>query len=279
MRQKRAAAIHDISCFGKCSLTVALPILSAAGIEACPIPTSMLSTHTGGFNNIHIRDLTADIMPTAEHWRGEGLRFDALYSGYLGSYEQLDIVSRVFGLLRTEETLVVVDPVMADHGRLYGGFDADFPAGMLKLCRAADVITPNMTEAVFMLGEQYRDGPYDTEYVRGLLGRLRESAGGRTAVVLTGVYYDSERLGAACLDRDGAYSEAFAKRCEGAYHGTGDIFTSVLTACLLRGYDMTASMQKAADFVAESVERTARDYPYMTYGVNFEAGLASLAEK
>ena len=145
MFQKRAAAIHDISCFGKCSLTVAIPVLSAAGIETCPIPTAMLSTHTGGFTNIHIRDLTDDVMPVAEHWKSLDLRFDAIYTGYLGSFRQLDIVSDFFDKFKSEGTTIIVDPVMADNGRLYGGITDDFPAGMRKLCEKADIITPNLT--------------------------------------------------------------------------------------------------------------------------------------
>lgn len=275
MLQKRAAAIHDISCFGKCSLTVALPILSAAGIETCPIPTAMLSTHTGGFTNIHIRDLTDDILPVAKHWESLKLHFDAIYTGYLGSFTQLEIVSDVFDRLRDEGTMIVCDPVMADNGKLYGGFSEDFPAGMRKLCEKADVITPNLTEAALMLGEEYIEGPYTPEYIEGMLRRLGEL--GAKTVVLTGVYFNSERLGAAALDTEsGEIVTAMADWIPGYYHGTGDIFTSVLLSAMLNGCTLGRALDEATRFVSRCVLRTKTQHPYMTYGVNFEAELPAL---
>jgi pyridoxine kinase len=177
-KQKRLAAIHDISCFGKCSLTVALPIISAAGIETSVIPTAVLSTHTGGFKGYTFRDLTADLKPIAEHWSSLGLRFDAVYTGYLGSFEQLNIVSEIISLLKTADTLVIVDPVMADNGKLYASFPLNFPEGMKKLCSLADVIEPNLTEASLLLDLPYNEGPYTKDYIevcsrvlRGLAAR------------------------------------------------------------------------------------------------------------
>ena len=275
MFQKRAAAIHDISCFGKCSLTVAIPVLSAAGIETCPIPTAMLSTHTGGFTNIHIRDLTDDVMPVAEHWKSLDLRFDAIYTGYLGSFRQLDIVSDFFDKFKSEGTTIIVDPVMADNGRLYGGITDDFPAGMRKLCEKADIITPNLTEANLMLGEEYKDGPYTQEYIEDILRRL--GTFGAKTVVLTGVYFDQLQLGAAALDvATGRISYAMGEWVDGCYHGTGDTFTSVLLAALLNDCSLNDSLQIAVDYVSRCVKRTSKDHPYMTYGVNFEAELPSL---
>lgn len=275
MQQKRAAAIHDISCFGKCSLTVALPILSAAGIETCPIPTAMLSTHTGGFTNIHIKDLTDDIKPVADHWDSLSLKFDSIYTGYLGSFHQLDIVSSVFDELKSEETMIVVDPVMADNGKLYGGFSQDFPAGMKKLCEKADIITPNITEAALMLGEDYVEGPYTVEYIEGLLRRLG-TIGAKT-VVLTGVHYNKEKLGAAALNAEtGEICTAMADWIPGYYHGTGDIFTSVFLSAMLNGSAVSGALQIAVDFVSRCVLRTKTDHQYMTYGVNFEAELPAL---
>ena len=275
MFQKRAAAIHDISCFGKCSLTVALPILSAAGIETCPIPTAMLSTHTGGFTDMHIRDLTDDIMPVARHWKSLDFRFDAIYTGYLGSFRQLDIVSELFDMFRSEGTAIVVDPAMADNGRLYGGFGDDFPAGMRRLCEKADIITPNFTEAALMLGEEYKEGPYTPEYVENTLRRL--GTFGAKNVVLTGVHYDNEHLGAASLDTaSGKIVTVLGNMVGGFYHGTGDTFTSVLLAAMLNGCEQERALRIAVDFVARCVLRTKNDHPYMTYGVNFEAELPSL---
>ena len=148
-RQKRIAAIHDISCVGRCSLTVALPILSAAGYETSVLPTAVLSTHTGGFTGFTYRDLTEDISPIAAHWQSLGLHFDALYSGFLGSYAQIGLISGLIDTFKKSDTLVMVDPVMADDGKYYSVYSPDMAAGMKKLCAKADIITPNLTEAAF----------------------------------------------------------------------------------------------------------------------------------
>ncbi len=163
--QKRIVAIHDISCFGRCSLTVALPIISAFGIETSIIPTAVLSTHTGGFSDFTYRDLTDDILPIVNHWKSLGLNFDAIYTGFLGSFEQIDIIDQVFELLKTPQTLIIVDPVMADNGELYKIFPKDFPKGMKKLCQKADILIPNLTEAALLLDEPYKPGPYTKEYI------------------------------------------------------------------------------------------------------------------
>jgi pyridoxine kinase len=155
MKQKRIAAIHDISCVGRCSLTVALPILSAAGIDTGILPTAVLSTHTGGFENFTYRDLTEDITPIASHWKSLDLKFDALYSGFLGSYEQIDLVSNLFELFKDQDTLILVDPVMADNGEFYSVYSPEMAKGMARLCQKADIIVPNLTEAAFMLDEPY----------------------------------------------------------------------------------------------------------------------------
>ncbi|NLA82975.1 MAG: pyridoxamine kinase [Clostridiales bacterium] len=198
-RQKRVAAVHDISCFGRCSLTVALPIISAAGIECAVVPTAVLSTHTGGIDGYTFHDLTDEIMPIVSHWNSLNLEFDAIYTGYLGSFKQLQIVENLFDLLSTEETLRIVDPVMADNGVLYKSFPSDFPRGMRKLCTKADVIIPNITEAVFMLDEPYQEGPYTEEYIESLLKKLSNI--GARQIVLTGVYFDEKLLGTATYDR------------------------------------------------------------------------------
>ncbi|MEL7609397.1 MAG: pyridoxamine kinase [Bacillota bacterium] len=275
-QQKRIAAIHDISCFGKCSLTVALPILSAAGVEASVIPTAVLSTHTGGFAGFTYRDLSEDILPIAEHWQGLGLAFDAIYTGFLGSFAQIDIVSEVFDRLKSPDTLILVDPVMADNGVLYKTFPKNFPEGMKKLCARADVIVPNITEASLLLGIPYREGPYTREYIRGILEGL--CALGPRRAVLTGVYYDESCLGAAVYDREtGAFHEAFAQKISGIYHGTGDVFASALLAGLMSGLDLTGAAQIAADFTAKSIARTRAAGTDVRFGVNFEAGLLDLA--
>jgi pyridoxine kinase len=276
---RRVAAIHDISCFGKCSLTVALPIISAAGVECSVIPTAVLSTHTGGFTGFTYRDLTEDVEPVAEHWRSLNLRFDAIYTGFLGSFEQIDIVRRVFDMLSRENTLIAVDPVMADNGVLYKIFPDTFPAGMRSLCEKASLIMPNLTEATLMLGEKYREAPYTPEYIEGLLNRLAGIHGGD--VVLTGVDYGDGKLGAAARTRDGSVSYAFAEKIEGYYHGTGDVFGSALVAALMRGSDLAAAIRVAVDFTVASIARTkirlaTEDDADIRFGVDFETGLAEL---
>ena len=153
--QKRVAAIHDLSGFGKCSLTVALPILSAAGIEAAALPTAILSTHTGGISGYTYRDLTNDMRPIMKHWKSLDLKFDAIYTGFLGSFEQQEIVKEFFDMFRRDDNLILVDPVMGDNGELYTIFTREFAAGMRSLCEKADIIVPNLTEAALLLDEPF----------------------------------------------------------------------------------------------------------------------------
>ena len=273
MLQKRVAAIHDISCFGKCSLTVALPILSAAGIETPVIPTAVLSTHTGGFSGYTFRDLTDDIMPVAKHWKKENITVDAVYSGYLGSKEQIGLVMDAIKEMKNDNTIVVVDPVMADNGKLYGGFAPDFPMEMRKLCETADIITPNITEATFMLGMPYKDGPYDEDYINSVLSGLSKMTSG--SIVLTGVFFDDKSIGAVCFDgKETSY--AFSERIPTSYHGTGDVFSSTLVSAIMNKKSLKEATQVAVDFTCACIKHTYENYPYMKYGVNFEAQLPAL---
>ena len=275
--QKRVLAIHDISCFGRCSLTVALPIISSAGIETTVMPTAILSTHTGGFQGFTYRDLTDDIIPIVNHWKTLDLNFDAIYTGFLGSFEQIDIVSNVFKDLKMDGTMIAVDPVMADNGELYSIFPKDFPAGMKKLCSKADMIMPNITEAVLMLGKEYKEGPYTREYIESLLKELGKI--GSKKVVLTGVYFDGKELGAACYDSEtGEIGYAFADRIEGYYHGTGDVFGSVLVSSLVNGKTLKRAIEIAVDFTARSIQRTKDAGTDIRFGVNFEAGIPKLVK-
>ncbi|MDR1204787.1 MAG: pyridoxamine kinase [Peptococcaceae bacterium] len=274
-RQKRVAAIHDISCFGRCSLTVALPILSAAGIETPVIPTAVLSTHTGGFEGYTYRDLTQDVMPVVRHWRGLGLEFDGIYTGFLGSLEQVDIVSECFDLLRGKDTLVVVDPVMADNGKLYPIFPSDFPKAMRKLCAKADVIVPNLTEAALLLDEPYHEGPHDKAGIDRMLEALHRL--GPARVVITGVSFDGKRLGAVVSDaRTGERAFASELRIDPMYHGTGDVFASALTAALLHGCPLARAGEIAVKFTVDSIARTKEAGTDNRFGVNFEEGLGGL---
>ena len=273
--QKRVAAIHDISGFGRCSLTVALPIISAAGIECSVVPTAVLSTHTGGLEGFTYRDLTNDILPIAAHWQSLGLGFDAIYSGFLGSYKQVEIVSDFIDRFRKADNLIVVDPVMADNGVLYKTFSLDFPKEMLKLCKKADLIIPNMTEAALLLGESYKKGPYTEIFIAKTLKKLASL--GSKLVVLTGVQFDDKSLGAATYDSTtGQINYAMAEIVPGFYHGTGDVFGSTLLAALLNGQSLASSAQIAVNFVASSIRRTYDAGTDPRFGINFEAGLASI---
>mgnify|MGYP004536225623 CR=1 FL=1 len=273
-RQLRCAAIHDISCFGKCSLTVALPVLSAAGIECCCIPTAILSTHTGGFRGYTYRDLTYDLLPVARHWCSEGIALDAFYTGYLGSPEQVDIVRRILRMLDPEhKALRLIDPVMGDHGRLYNGFAPDFPLLMRELIAEADVICPNLTEAALLTDRKYMEGPHDPADIKGLLDDLESRCAGR--IVLTGVQLDAGSMGAAVREHGQTFFVS-AKRINGIYHGTGDVFASVLLSCLLNGRSLREAAEFACSFTSDCVRVTQDTMPEVHYGVRFEALLPKL---
>lgn len=267
--QKRVAAIHDLSGFGKCSLTVALPILSAAGIETSALPTAFLSTHTGGISGYTYRDLTADMRPVMQHWKSLDIRFDAIYTGYLGSFEQLDIVKEFFDTFRTEDNLILVDPVMGDNGELYTSFTHEFAAGMRSLCQKADIIVPNLTEASLLLDEPFCPGPYTASYIESILLKLSEL--GPKKIVLTGVFFNEDELGAATYDRTTNTTDyVFTQKIPGYYHGTGDVFASALLAALLNDFNLIESAAIAVKFTTDSIRRTYNAKTDYRFGVNFE---------
>lgn len=277
-RQKRIAAIHDISGFGKCALTVALPVISAAGVEVSVIPTAILSTHTGGFTGYTHLDLTDEMPKIANHWESLNLTFDAVYSGYLGSERQIDIVSKFIDTFKGENTVAIVDPAMADNGKMYALLDMQFAKSMKRLCKNADIIVPNMTEAAFLLECEYFRGPYTKEYIENMLRKL--SAMGPEKVVLTGVHFDDDTIGAASFDsKQNAIHYYLRNRVEGMFHGTGDVFASALTAALLRGKSLQSATEIAVDFTVDSIERTAKGATDHCYGVDFERGLGDLIMK
>lgn len=267
MSYPRILTVQDVSCFGQCSLTVALPILSAAGLETAILPSAVLSTHTG-FAGPAVRDLTADIPGILDHWRKERIRFNAIYTGYLGSAAQIALVRHMFETLRADRFVSVVDPVMADGGRLYTGFDAAFVEEMRTLTAAADVLLPNVTEACFLTGSEYRE-TYDEAYVSALLTRLR--AAGAKTVVLTGVHYAPDVIGVAVLEGDSPrhyrHRRVSESRC-----GTGDVFASAFVGAYLRGGSAFEAASVAADFTVRCIENTL-PYPDHWYGVRFEPEL------
>lgn len=276
-RQKRVAAIHDISCVGRCSLTVALPIISAAGFDTGVLPTAVLSTHTGGFEGFTYRDLTEDINPISKHWQSLGLHFDAMYSGFLGSFEQIDLVAELFDTFRKDNTIVMVDPVMADNGELYSIYTPDMAKGMAKLCAKADIIVPNLTEAAFILGEDYIGDVYDKIYIEKTLRKL--SLTGAEKVVLTGVSFEKGKLGAASFDKaTGDVHYAFCDRVDGYFHGTGDIFGSVLLSALLSDFSLEQSLKIAVDYTHKCIVLAEELNQEKRYGVCFERAIPYLIE-
>ena len=274
-RQKRIAAIHDISGFGKCALTVALPVISAAGIEVSAIPTAVLSTHTGGLKGYTCLDLTDEMPKIAHHWKTLGLTFDAVYSGYLGSERQIDIVSDFIDTFCQNGSFAIVDPAMADNGKMYALLDMQFAKAMKRLCQKADIIVPNMTEAAFLLDREYFHGPYTKEYIESTVREL--SRLGPKKIVLTGVCFEENTIGAASYDAESdTVTYYFRERVEGMFHGTGDVFASALTAALLRGKTLEKASEIAVDFTVDSIRRTAEGGTDHRYGVDFERGLGDL---
>ncbi len=274
-QHKRVAAIHDISCAGRCSLTAALPLLSAAGIETNVIPTAVLSTHTGGFCSYTYRDLTADMLPIAQHWNRLEIKFDALYTGYIGTLEQLAILNEIVALLKNDRTMLFVDPVMADNGALYKCIRPEYIEGMREFCKKADIITPNMTEAMFLLGMEYAEGPYPEKLIHEILQRLAEF--GNDYVILTGVSYDNDRLGAVAYHcvKD-KYTYAFSRVVNGTFHGSGDVFASVLLGALLNGKTVEQAMKIAVDFTVLCITSTKKEGADLRYGLNFERNIPHL---
>lgn len=284
---KRIVTIQDISCVGKCSLTVALPVISAMGVEACVLPTAVLSTHTA-FKGFTFRDLTNDIQSVSDHWKQEKIHFDGIYTGYLGSFEQLELMNKFISDFGGRDTLTIVDPCMADNGSLYYGFTQEFANAMAKLCGKADVIVPNITEACYMLGIPYVEpGNYDEAFIVKMLKSLADL--GAKRVVLKGVEFSQEqetikgisgKMGIAAYDTTtDRISWYFHKKMEKSFHGTGDIFASVLTGALMRDLSFEKAYSLAADFVVESIKATLSEVDWNWYGTNFEQAIPYLVKR
>ena len=270
------AAIHDMSGFGRCSLTVAIPILSAMGVQCCPLPTAFLSTHTGGFEGFTFLDMTDEMPKAARHWKSLGLHFSAVYSGFLGSARQITIVADIIRDFRGDG-VVVVDPVMGDGGAVYRTYTPEMCAGMTHLAEQADVITPNLTEAALLLGIPYEKLPTGEAGCCAIAEQL--SLEGRRSVVLTGASVEKGSTGAMCFDASTGRTEAIqTRRVDREFHGTGDVFSSVLTGALVQGKSLTEAARAAVEFVRVCAERTAAINLPMREGVDFEPLLGLLAK-
>lgn len=267
---KRVLSIQDISCVGKCSLTVALPIISAAGIECSILPTAVLSTHTA-FKRFTFRDLTEDIDGIADHWKEENIVYDGIATGYLGSFRQIEQVENIFEKFDRENMLKFVDPAMGDRGKLYVGFDPAFARRMGKLCGKADIIVPNLTEAAFMLGEEYKEDHSEKE-IRELLKRL--CGLGSPVSVLTGVSFEEGRYGVAAYDcRKDEFVTYFSEYLPHSFHGTGDVYASSCFAALVDGQPLEKALGTAVEYTVESMRLTLARENYNWYGVDFEAAI------
>lgn len=271
MNNKRVLTIQDISCVGQCSLTVALPIISACGLETAILPSAVLSNHTGGFKSWTFRDLTDDMPEIEQKWIDEGIAFDAIYTGYLGSARQIDIVKHIFGTCSKPGCLHIVDPAMADNGKLYTGFDMNFVKEMAKLCAVADYVLPNITEASLITGMEYRES-YDADYVTEIVEKV--AALGPKTVVLTGVSYDPSTTGVVVYE-NGVQTYYQHHRLPKGSHGTGDVYASAFTGSLMHGKSAYEAARIAADYTVKCIENTVDD-PDHWYGVKFESVLPSL---
>ena len=273
MAYPKVLTIQDISCVGQCSLTVALPIISACGVETCVLPSAVLSTHTAGFSGYTFRDLTEDMPAIRQHWVKEGIKFDAIYTGYLGSTKQIDYVADIFADTAAANCIKIVDPAMADNGNLYPGFDMAFVEAMKGLCAKADYVLPNLTEACFLTGVEYKK-TYDRAYIDLILEKL--TALGCKNVIFTGVSYAPGKTGIVVLE-NGVYSYYEHDFLPNSCHGTGDIYASAFVGALVRGKSAYEAAKIAADYTVACIEATAQEENHW-YGAKFEPVLIKLIQ-
>lgn len=275
---KRIVTVQDISCVGKCSLTVALPVISAMGVETAVIPTAVLSCHTA-FPDFTFCDLTSQIEPVTKMWKSQGITFDAIYTGYLGSVKQIELMQALFKDFKTDNNIVVVDPAMADYGNLYKGFTQSFADKMTSLCAMADVIVPNLTEACYMLKIPYIGDDYSKEDIEHILIKLSQL--GCKYCVLTGVSLQSDKYGVMAYNSErNEFFEYYTEKLPNSFHGTGDIFASAFTGALMQdGISKEKALEIAVDFTVDCIRATLKNENYHWYGVDFETAMPKLIER
>ena len=275
MSYQRILTIQDISCLGQCSLTVALPILSACGHETCILPSAVLSTHTSGFKGFTVRDLSEDLPAISAHWEKCNLYFDAIYTGYLGSVSEIEDVKHIFKTNAAVGCINIVDPAMGDNGKLYPAFDLTYANAMKTLCADADILLPNITEACYLTDTEYRE-TYDHAYIQELLKKLYILMGEKGTVVLTGVGYHPETTGVTVYNT-GVEQYYPHSRIAGGCHGTGDVYASAFVGALMKGKAAFDAAKIAADYTLRCIEYT-QDDPAHWYGVKFEPVLGELMD-
>jgi pyridoxine kinase len=271
---KKILTIQDFSCVGKCSLTVALPIISAFGIETSALPTALLSTHTQ-FENWTFLNLCDQISPITTAWKKENIKFDGIYTGYLGGVDLIETTKGIIHNFTKDDGIVMIDPAMGDNGKLYTGFDMDYAKASKTLCALADVITPNVTEAAFMLGKEFKP-EYDYDYLLTLCKELQDN--GACDVVITGVKKGENQVGAFCLLKSGKVFEYFNEREVKDFHGTGDIFSSSVYGALVNGKTLPEAVKFACDFVKHCIAVTLKNQNHSFYAVDFEKCIGDITD-
>ena len=274
MKSKKILTIQDISCYGQCSITVALPILSAWGYETAILPSAILSTHTSGFKGFTVHDLSDEIPKIINHWKKERIKYDALYAGYLGEVGIIDLVVQIKNELLNKGAEFILDPVMGDNGKLYPAFNERYVRAMRKLIKEADIILPNLTEACFLTKTEYKE-EYDEPYIKDIVNKLIEM--GAKKVVLTGIAYEKEMTGVVVYDGN-EYHHFIHQKIDKSYHGTGDVYASTFLGAYMGHHDLMRSAIVAADFVVEAIKNTLDD-PKHNYSVKFEPLLVDFIKK
>lgn len=271
---KRILTIQDVSCVGQCSITVALPIISAFGIETCVLPSAVLSTHTGGFSGFTYHDLSEDFPSIIAHWKKEGITFDGFYTGYIADGKQMDYILRIFDELGTEYAKIIVDPAMADFGKLYKGFDGDFVGQMARLVAKADYALPNITEGALLTGSEYVEKNHTKEYIEKICRGIARI--GAKNVVLKGVNFKNGEIGVATFDGDGINFHMH-ERVQRSLHGTGDVYASCFAGALFSGCGADEAASAAAEFTLSAIKKTVSDESHW-YGVKFEKIIPEIVE-
>ena len=266
--------MQDISCYGQCSITVALPILSAWGYETAILPSAILSTHTSGFKNFTVHDLSNEIPKIINHWENEHIKFDALYAGYLGEVEHIDLVIQIKNELLNKGAEFILDPVMGDNGKLYPAFNEKYVKAMRRLIKEADIILPNLTEACFLTKTEYKE-EYGEPYIKDIVNKLIDL--GAKKIVLTGIAYEKEMTGVVVFDGN-EYHHFIHQKIEKSYHGTGDVYASTFLGAYMGHHDLMKSAITAADFVVDAIKNTLDD-PKHNYSVKFEPLLVDFIKK
>lgn len=259
--------IQDISCYGQCSITVALPVISAFGIETAILPSAVLSTHTSGFSDFTVRDLTDDLPEIRKHWEKEGIYFDAIYTGFIASAEQMDYIKEIIDSRLKPDGLVFVDPAMADHGEFYNGFDQKFADKMGELCKLGDFILPNTTEACYLLHKPWKE-EFTREEMLEIANELSEFT--NKYVILKGDTHEENKLGMIVLNKDDSSTDiVYNDKVDYVSHGTGDVFASSFVGSVMKGKSPSKSARIAGEITKKSIEKTIGDETH-TYGVKFE---------